>query len=171
MWLTCREAQGEALGFCVPWGNRASGAAWRLVGYSFPPLSGEPGFLALWWEVSALLLSGTVGSFGPPCSVGREASCTGKIAKPGAWGTLRCVVVGSWHWVASWGYPWDSKASRLKSAGGHKAAETLRSTCVGAWASRSHGNCCRDRRPKSIGSESPESYLLVPGYHEPQQLL
>jgi hypothetical protein len=29
--------------------NRASGADCRVAGYSFPPLSGESGILALWW--------------------------------------------------------------------------------------------------------------------------
>jgi hypothetical protein len=31
----------------VPWGNRASGVTCRVAGFSFPPLSGESGILAL----------------------------------------------------------------------------------------------------------------------------
>jgi hypothetical protein len=49
MWFSCREVQCEALGFCVPWGNRVSGTACRVAGYSFPPLTGESGILSLWW--------------------------------------------------------------------------------------------------------------------------
>jgi hypothetical protein len=43
-----------------------------------------------------------------------------RIAKPGDWGSLKCVVAGSWHWVESWGYPWGSKVDRLKSSGAHR---------------------------------------------------
>jgi hypothetical protein len=38
-----REVQGEMLGFCVSWGNRAFGATSRVAGYNFSPLSGESG--------------------------------------------------------------------------------------------------------------------------------
>jgi hypothetical protein len=31
----------------VPWENRASGATYRIAGFSFLPLSGEAGVLAL----------------------------------------------------------------------------------------------------------------------------
>jgi hypothetical protein len=61
-----------------------------------------------------------------------------KIARPGAWGSLRCVVVGSWNWVANWGYLWGSKFRRLELTGAHKALEALGSTCNGSWAYRSH---------------------------------
>jgi hypothetical protein len=56
-------------------------------------------------------------------------------------------------------------------SGAHKAVEALGPTCIGVWASRSHGSCCRHRGPKSAGSMSPEACLLVLGYLEPQQLL
>jgi hypothetical protein len=46
-------------------------------------------------EERALLLSGSVGSAGPLCYVEKEASWYNRIAKPGAWGSLRCVVEGS----------------------------------------------------------------------------
>jgi hypothetical protein len=48
-------------------------------------------------RMRALLLSGTVGSVGPPCCVGRMPIGASRIAKPGAWSSLRCVVAGSWH--------------------------------------------------------------------------
>jgi hypothetical protein len=51
--------------------------------------------------------------------------------------------VGSWHWVGSWEYSWGNKASQLELSGAHKA------TCIGAWASRSHSNCCRHEEPRS----------------------
>jgi hypothetical protein len=57
------------LGFCVFWGNRASGAAYRVL-----PSVGN---LTSWFSdrgARALLLSGTVGSARPQCSVGKEAS-------------------------------------------------------------------------------------------------
>jgi hypothetical protein len=41
--------------FCVPWGNRASGATCRVVGYSFLPLSENLAVLALcWWSKGSL---------------------------------------------------------------------------------------------------------------------
>jgi hypothetical protein len=109
-WLFCRELQHEALGFCVPQGNRTSGATSRVTGYSFPPLSGKSSILGLWQGGRAPLLSGTVESAGPPCSVWREASWSQKKAKPGAWVSLRCVVAGSWHWIVSWGFPWGQQS-------------------------------------------------------------
>jgi hypothetical protein len=48
----------------------------------------------------ALLLSGTVRYAEPPCSVRREASWCHKIPNPVAWGSLGCVVLYFWHWVA-----------------------------------------------------------------------
>jgi hypothetical protein len=39
--------------------------------------------------------------------------------------------------------------------------EVLGSTCVGEWASRSHGSCCRHRGTKPSGSENPRAYLLA----------
>jgi hypothetical protein len=41
--------QCETLSFFVTWGNRASGATYRVAGYNFSPLSGESGILALRW--------------------------------------------------------------------------------------------------------------------------
>jgi hypothetical protein len=41
---------GTALGFCVPWVNRASVATCRVACYIFPPFSGESGILSLWQE-------------------------------------------------------------------------------------------------------------------------
>jgi hypothetical protein len=47
MGLSCREVQCEVevLGFYGPWRSRPSGAACRVLGYSFPPLSGESDIL------------------------------------------------------------------------------------------------------------------------------
>jgi hypothetical protein len=46
----CRDVQCEVLGFCVPWGNRPSGAACSIAGCSFPPFSGESGILTFSWR-------------------------------------------------------------------------------------------------------------------------
>jgi hypothetical protein len=45
--FSCREAQCEVLGLCAPWGSRLTVVAYRVAGYSFPPLGGESGVLAL----------------------------------------------------------------------------------------------------------------------------
>jgi hypothetical protein len=94
-----------------------------------------------------------------------------RIAKSGAWGPLRCVVVGSWHLVASSGYPLGIKASRLELSGVHKVAKALGSTCSEAWDSRSHSSCFKHGQPKSAGSKSSEACLLALGYLELWQLL
>jgi hypothetical protein len=83
MWLSFREVQCELLGFCVPWGNRVSGAPQRVAGFSFPPLVWNLAFLLFDKGARALLLSGTVGSTGPPCSVGRKDFWCQQISK--AW--------------------------------------------------------------------------------------
>jgi hypothetical protein len=61
-----------------------------------------------------------------------------------------------------------SKASGLELCGAYKAAENLRSTCIGVWTSRSHGSGHGGR--KSSVSESCKVCLLVLGYLEPWQL-
>jgi hypothetical protein len=98
-----------------PWGNRTSGAAWRVAGFSFPPLSGESGILALWWRSKGSLAVRDSREASPLCSVGREAFWHQQNSKAWSLGSFRHVVMGSWHWVASWGYPWGSKASRFES--------------------------------------------------------
>jgi hypothetical protein len=50
-----REVQCEGLGFCVPWGNRASVVSCKVADYSFPPLSGESGIFALWQGIKGSL--------------------------------------------------------------------------------------------------------------------
>jgi hypothetical protein len=45
--LSCREVQGEVLGFCAPWECRPSGATCRVAVSRFPPFSGESGVLIL----------------------------------------------------------------------------------------------------------------------------
>jgi hypothetical protein len=124
-------------------GNWASGVACKVAGYSFLPLSGESTIL---FEKGkrALLLSGIVGSAGLSALCGGNPPGTSRIAKLGTWGSLMCVVIGSWYWVASWGYPLGSKASKLELSGAHKALE---STCFRALASRTHGSCCRHKEP------------------------
>jgi hypothetical protein len=118
------------LGFSVLWGNRASGASCRVAGYSFSPL-GKSGTLALWqgqWGVLHVLWGGK-----PPGAKNSKV-----------WG-LRFAWVcgaGSWHWVAGWGFPWGSR-SWAWIVCAHEAVEGLGPTCIGAWASRSHGSCCR----------------------------
>jgi hypothetical protein len=102
--------------------------------------------------VRYLLLSGTVRHAGPLW--GGEASDASRIARSGASGSLGCVVAGSWHSVASWGYLWSSKASGLESSGSHKASRPWGSTCVGAWVSRSHRSCFSLGRTKPVGSSS-----------------
>jgi hypothetical protein len=161
--------QGGAVwstGFLCALGDRGSGAACRVAGCTFASLSGEPGILALWLGSEGSLAVRDSGEAGPPCSVGRKP--------PGAknskiWSlrftSLGCVVAGSWHWVANWGFPWVSRAGGLELSGVHKAVEALESTCVGAWASRSHfGSCCRCRGSKSAGSErKPWGFLAGTG--------
>jgi hypothetical protein len=77
-----------------------------------------------------------------------------------------CVAVVSWHWVASWGCPWGRKATRLKLSGTCKAADPLRYTYAGAWASRSHSSCCSHRRTKPAGSRSFWTCLQSTGFQE-----
>jgi hypothetical protein len=67
-------------------------AEWQVR--AFLPLVGNLSFSLFDGGARTLLLSGTVGRAGPPCSVGREASWSQKHA---AWGSLRSVVAGSWH--------------------------------------------------------------------------
>jgi hypothetical protein len=43
------------------------------------------------------LLSGTVGRLGPHALWGGMPPGTSRIPRPGAWGSLGCVVAGSWH--------------------------------------------------------------------------
>jgi hypothetical protein len=66
----------------------------------------------LWKEVGALPLEGFVVHSEPLCSVGGGKPLgTSAIANHWAWGSLVCLTVGFWHWVASWGWPWGSKAA------------------------------------------------------------
>jgi hypothetical protein len=82
--MTVLQGGAEALGFCVSWGNRASGATCRVAGYSFPLLSGESGVLAFWCGNKGSLAVRDSGEAGPLCSVEREASWCQKITKLGA---------------------------------------------------------------------------------------
>jgi hypothetical protein len=115
------------------------------------PLNGEPGFPLFDSRVEAFLWEDLVVSAGFPCSVERVPPGATRIAKHGAWGSLVCVIVGWWHWIASWGSPWGSKAGGLELSGVQKAAEALGSTCVGAWALRGHSSCCRHGGTKPVG--------------------
>jgi hypothetical protein len=45
--LSCKQVRWEVLGLCVLLGSRLFGAVYRVVGYSFLPLSGKSGILAL----------------------------------------------------------------------------------------------------------------------------
>jgi hypothetical protein len=155
MWLFFIEMQPEALGFCVLWANRASGATCRVAGYLFP-LIGESGVLAFWWG-SKGWLSCCQGQCWASKLSGEWSLLVSKIAKPEIWGSLGCVMAGSWHWVASWGYPWGSRGRELESSGVLNAVVALGSTCIGLWASRNHSSCCRHRSPKSVGSTSSEA--------------
>jgi hypothetical protein len=94
--LSCRKVQCEVLGFWAPWGNRASGAIYRMAGYSFPSCR-----WGIWHShplVREQVLSCCQGHWG---MLGLHALCGGKppgvsrVAKPGAWGSLWCVVAGS----------------------------------------------------------------------------
>jgi hypothetical protein len=89
------------------------------------------------------------------CSLCREKTLgTSRLTRPGHWGSLECVVAGTWHCVVCWGYLSGSKASRLELSGAYQAAVALGSTCIGVWPSRSHGSCCWFRRTESVGSRS-----------------
>jgi hypothetical protein len=54
-------------------------------------------FLLFDGGMRALLLSETVGRLGLRALWGGKPPGASKIAKPGAWSSLRCVVAGSWH--------------------------------------------------------------------------
>jgi hypothetical protein len=58
MELSGMQAQWEVLGLFALWGSRPLNANHRVLGYSFPPLSGESGILmALWqWGVSTMVV-------------------------------------------------------------------------------------------------------------------
>jgi hypothetical protein len=85
MWLFCREVQHEALCFCVPWGNRGSGATSWVAGYSFPPLSGESGVHSLMEERGLSCCQGQWGVLGLHALWGGKPPGTSRITKAGAW--------------------------------------------------------------------------------------
>jgi hypothetical protein len=60
---------------------------------------------------------------------------------------------------------------RLESSGTNKAVEALGSTCVEAWASRSHNSCCRHGGTKPMGSGSSGACLPDASFQEPKELL
>jgi hypothetical protein len=93
-WVSCREVQGEALNFCLPWGTGLLELLEEQQVLAFLPSVENLAFFLYHGGTRTLLLSGTVGSAGPPCSVGREDSCCQQISKA-------CVVTGSWHCVES----------------------------------------------------------------------
>jgi hypothetical protein len=62
MWLSCREVQCEALGFYVPWRNRACGATCRIA--SFLPLSRKLAFSLLMEEQGLSWCQGQWGVLG-----------------------------------------------------------------------------------------------------------
>jgi hypothetical protein len=65
-------------------GNKASGAFCKVAGYDFPPLSGEPGILALWQgSKGSLAVRGSREYWASVLSSG-EASWHQKMAKTGA---------------------------------------------------------------------------------------
>jgi hypothetical protein len=99
--------------------------------------------------VGVLQKKDLVVSTGPPYSVWREASWCQQNSKAWSLVSLMCVTVGSWYWIGTWGCLWGSKDRGLESSGAHKA---LGSTCVEAWASRSHCSCCWLRRTDSAES-------------------
>jgi hypothetical protein len=70
-------------------------AEWQVIAL-FPSV-GNLMFLLFGRGARAPLLSETVGSTWSLCSVERKASWCQKIANHGAWGSLGCVVEGSWH--------------------------------------------------------------------------
>jgi hypothetical protein len=49
----------------------------------------------------ALVLSVTVGRLGLHALWGGKPPGTSRLARPGAWSSLGCVVIGSWHCVVS----------------------------------------------------------------------
>jgi hypothetical protein len=159
MWLSCREGQCEVLGFCVLWGNRASGPTCREAGFIFLPLSGVSGSLALWWGTRALLLSVSVGSAGLLCSVGREVSWCQQVSKASSLGFTWVCGGRLLALYSKLRVTWDSKAGRLKSSGAHQTAVDLESIWIGVWVSRSHSSCCQLRRTELVGSRCSRAWF------------
>jgi hypothetical protein len=84
----------EALGFCVylrETGLLVPPAEEQVI--AFLPSVGNLAFLIHDRGARTLLLSETFGRATPLCSVG-------KMVRPRAWGSLGCVVAGSWYCVA-----------------------------------------------------------------------
>jgi hypothetical protein len=77
-------------------------------------------FLLFDGGMKAIFLSETVGSAGPPYSVGKEASWHQQNSKSWSLEFTWMCVAGSWHLVASWGYPWGSKTSGVESSGAQR---------------------------------------------------
>lgn len=116
----------------------------------------------LLFDEEALLLSGTVGNLGPPCSLGKDAFWHQQNSN--AWNLKFTYVCGSrlLALIASCGYLWGRKDSGLEGA--YKTAEAIESTCIRAWAFKCLFSCCRCGGPKSEGSQTPEACLRVLGH-------
>jgi hydrogenase/urease accessory protein HupE len=111
---------------------------------AFVPSVGNMVFLLFGQEVRALLLSETVGVLGLLALWGGKSGIKDQQSLEPE------VYLGVW-WQA---------------AGAHKAAEALGSTCVGVWASRSHGSCWRHGEPSlwTAGVLGPAFQAWTPGW-------
>jgi hypothetical protein len=154
MWLSCREVRYEVLGFCVPWGNRVSGAAWEVASYSFPPLSEKPSSshsnggvglsfcqeqwgvlgLCILWEGSLLV----PGQNSEAWSLRFTSVCGGRL--PTLCRKLRVHVgqQGQQPWIV-----WCPQESGSPGV-----------YLCWVWVSTSHDSCCSHRRTKPVGSGS-----------------
>jgi hypothetical protein len=144
MWLFSREVQCEVLGFCVSWGNRASGATCRVTGFSFPPLSGKSGSSCslMGWGLAGRKDSLAVRDSGE-CWVSMLCREGSLLAPADLQGLEPVVYLGVWwlapgtvHQVES--THGASRLGRLELSSAHKAVEVLGSICIEEWASRSH---------------------------------
>jgi hypothetical protein len=120
------------LGFCVLFGDRASGATCSVTGYNFPPLSGESSVLALWWGSEGSLAVRDSGECWASVLCGEGSLLVPKNSK--SW-SLRFTWVCGGRMLAlnsKLRVLWGSRTGRLELSGAYKAEKALGSTCVGA---------------------------------------
>lgn len=112
---------------------------------AFLPSMGSLPFFLFDGGARAVLLSWTMEIARPPCSVRSESfwPANQQGLKPG----IHLDVL----WYAT-GTVWQ-----VELFGANQAAVALGSTCIGAWASWSHGSCCQLRRTEPAGRKNSRS--------------